>query len=221
MTRMKTIFAAMLIAGVVGLSGCDMRRLGPPLYETFSKEYLEKNGFSADIVSAVCDGKAIDHDTFLVLAKVPDTSVKHMLARNPHLSREERQMLFKDKDQFVRQGVAMNPALDREEISQALSDSSSFVWGALAMNPAVPADVLLELRIQRHVSLHAFAQNTNCPVAIVREIEESKDTLAKQLLGITRRVHGGPKPLTTITNTEQGTPPLPSSPRAGPSEGAR
>ena len=171
---------------LVGASFLFDIQLGPPLYERNSEKYLSAHGFSPDVVTALLSGAPIDHETVVTLSKVPDVSVRHMLGRNQHLSQDERLALFQDKNEFVRQGVAMNPSLSREEISQAMADSSTFVWGALAMNPAVPADVLLELRSLRHVSLSDFAQNPKCPDAIVKEIEASDDSIAKDLL----RIHG-------------------------------
>ena len=161
-------------------------QLGPPLYEHHAGKYLNEHGFNPDIVSAVLDGKSLDHASFLALTQVPNVSVRHMLGRNAHLTLSERQVLLRDKNEFVRQGIALNPSLSPVEIEQMMSDSSHFVWGALAMNPTVPSDVLLELYYRRHVSLNEFAKNPKCPEAIVREIEGSNNALAKQILDIVR-----------------------------------
>ena len=191
---MKTTATTFFAVAVLCLAGCNL--MGPPLYENHAEEYLSAHGFGTDAINAVLAGTAIPHELFVVLAAVPDISVRHMLGRNLHLSRDERHVLLQDSNEFVRQGVAMNQSLSREEISLAMADPSFYVWKSLAMNPSVPEDVLLRLRSRPHVSLTDFAQNTHCPEAIVREIEESNDSLAKQLLDTTRRVHGGPRALT-------------------------
>jgi hypothetical protein len=178
-----------LCAVAVLLSGC------PPNPEYHAERYLQRHGYSPDVIVAVLEGKHIDHETFLVLSAVRNVSVRHMVARNPHLTQEQRTVFFRDKNEFVRAGVAMNPGLTPEEIEIAMRDPSPLVIGHMALNPSVPKDVLLYLRRQRGVELFAFAQNPNCPASIVREIEQSEDSLAKQLLAITRRNHGGrPRP---------------------------
>lgn len=174
-------------------ASCDFN-LGPPLPERYSERYLKEHRFSTNIIEAVLEGKEIDHETLVTLIKCPDVSVRHMLGRNRYLTPEQRAALFQDKDEFVRSGVAMNPSLTREEILNAMLDPAQhLVPDGLAINPAVPKDILIELRKKYRVSLLSFAQNSNCPPAIVREIEESGSSLAKKLLEITRRTKGGPK----------------------------
>ena len=185
MSVSRSVVRGFLLCLVLLLTGC------PPLPELNAEKYLSNHKFSPDVIAAVRDGTKIDHETFVVLAAVRDVSVRHMLGRNPHLTREERAVLFQDKNDFVRSGVATNPDLAPEEIKAAMQDPSETVTGNMAMNPSLPEDVCLYLRNQRHAPLSSFAQNPNCPAAIVREIEDSDDSLAKELLEITRRYHGG------------------------------
>lgn len=173
--------------------GCEFP-MGPPMPEYHTEKYLREHGFGTNIIAAVLDGKEMDRGMVAVLIRIPDISVRHMLGRNRFLTRDERGMLFQDQDEYVRSGVAMNPGLTREEVLNAMTDQNRrrLVGFGLAMNATVPQDILMQLRNQYGVALIAFAQNSNCPPVIVREIEQSGDSLAKKILGITRRLYGGP-----------------------------
>ena len=181
----RSVAHGLLLCLALFLTGC------PPLPERYSVQYLKSHEFSPAVIAAVRDGTKIDHETFIVLAAVHDVSVRHMLGRNPYLTREERAVLFQDKNEFVRSGVAMNPSLTPKEIKVAMQDPSRVVIDNMAMNPSLPEEVLLYLHNQRHVLLESLAENPNCPASIVREIEESGSSLAKELLEITRRYNGG------------------------------
>lgn len=165
------------------LAGCDLRRMGPPIPEAFAKEYLEAHGYGANDINALVEYDKIDHAMFLQLSCVSDVSVRHMLGRNPHLTREERAALLGDEDAYVRAGVAMNPCLSRDEILMLSKEpQNSPVVSGLAMNPFVPVEVLLRLDHEHTGLLGAFAANANCPAAIVKEIEEHGGSADKKLL---------------------------------------
>lgn len=165
------------------MAGCDLRRMGPPLPEAFAKEYLAEHGYGANDINALVEYGKIDHAMFLQLSGVSDVSVRHMLGRNSHLTREERAALLEDESAYVRAGVAMNPSLSKDEILMLSKEpQDSPVQSGLAINPFVPVEVLLRLDHEHTGLLGAFAANANCPTAIVKEIEEHGRSADKKLL---------------------------------------
>lgn len=166
------------------LMGCDLRRIGPALPELFGKEYLEEHGYGTNVIKSVLEYDVIDHAMFLQLSCVPDVSVRHMLGRNSHLTRDERAILLKDKIDYVRAGVAMNPCVSRDEILVLISQESRYspVLHGLAMNPFVPQDILMKLYHEYQDLVDSFAKNVNCPTVIVQEIEGHGTSQGKKML---------------------------------------
>lgn len=172
---------------VVGLLlGCDLRRMGSPLPEVFAREYLEKQGYEKSILNDVLEYGPIDRDVFARLSRVSDVSVRHMLARNSHLSPDERAILSDDGVDYVRAGAAMNPGITRDEVIKLVEEPYGPVLHGLAMNPFVPEDILLTLRRKSSGLLGSFAKNVNCPDVIVQEIERSGSSTQKKMLSWTQ-----------------------------------
>jgi len=168
------------------LLGCDLRRMGPPLPEVFAREYLEKQGYEKSTLNDVFEYQPIDRDVFERLSRVSDVSVRHMLARNGHLSRDERAILLVDRVDYVRAGVAMNPGITRDEVLKLVEEPYGPVLHGLAMNPFVPEDILLILRRKSSELLGSFAKNINCPDVIVQEIERSGSSTQKKMFSWTQ-----------------------------------
>lgn len=178
--RSGILSSFLLPVAALVLVGC------PPLPERHARDYLTRHGFSSCVVAAVIEGTQLSHEEFSTLLAVSDVSVRHMVARNPHLGLRERSICLQDANEYVRSGVAMNPRLTEEETRLLMHDPSPVVVGNMALNPSLSADVLLFLRAHRQVPLSSLAQNPNCPESVIQEIEQSDDSLAKQLLDITR-----------------------------------
>ena len=110
------------------------------------------------------------------LTRVPNGSVRVMLARNPHLTHSERQVLWQDKDEYVRRGLAENLRLTHDEMAMVVRGKSNTVLYGLAGNPAAPPEILLQVFNtfqQRGVADYhyiPFAWNPNCPQKIIDSV---------------------------------------------------
>ena len=161
-------FRCFLVAWMI--SGCVA---GIPIPEHDSKAYLLKHNYPKDVIDALLEYKPLAPDMVEQLARVPDFSVRFMLARNSHLTFEERQILWRDKDQYVRRGLAENFLLSHEEMSMMIQKEPQVVWGNLAANPAAPQEILIQVfekfkrQKARSYSYSGFAYNPNCPKGIL------------------------------------------------------
>jgi len=101
-----------------------------------------------------------------------------MLARNPHLTFTERQVLWKDKDQYVRRSLAGNIRLSHEEMSMIIRKQPNTVLVGLAMNPVAPRETLLqlfdEMQKRNYNQYWCFAWNPYCPQEIINQIITKK-----------------------------------------------
>lgn len=178
-----------LIASCV-LAGCDLA--GLPNHERSSKEYLLRYGYSQKEVDALLQYKPLGSNTVAQLACVTNASVRIMLAKNPHLTSGERQVLWKDKDVYVRRSLAGNLRLSHEEMSMLTCKQPETVGerlfhtmfpaapryrdrltvlDGLAENPAAPRETLLLVFDRRRElgsdAYSSFAHNPNCPQEII------------------------------------------------------
>ncbi len=162
--------------------GCDLRKIGPPIPELFAKEFLVKHGYGTNIIEAVLEYKNINSNSIVSLMNCSDVNVRHMVARNSHLTSDERSVFINDKHDYVKTGVAMNPCLSQDEIFLLMNKTVPSVLYGLAMNPFIPHDILMKLHNEYNVPLSAFATNPNCPPRLINEIEAHGSSLEKDLL---------------------------------------
>lgn len=178
---MGVLLAAATVLAV-RLSSCDLRRLGPPLPELFSKEYLLSHGYSTYTIQTLLSYKELPADIVTNLLQEEDASTRHLLACNAYITQDQRKLLLADKNAYVRGGVAMNPSLSTEEIALIRKDRSHIVVYGLAMNPFVPEHTLIALWREHAAPLSAFAKNPLCPDQIVEAIQKNGGSLDKDLL---------------------------------------
>ena len=104
---------------------------------------------------------------------MPNESVRVMLARNPHLTFEERQVLWRDENVYVRRDLAGNLRINDGEMRMIIQTQPDIVLSGLAGNPAAPQKTLLEVfqKLQKRGADNCyysrFAWNPNCPQEII------------------------------------------------------
>ncbi len=182
------------VVGVMGvcLSGCDFNIAGGPMPDVRAEEYLQTNDFRQSTIKGLLNYQKLPTNRVQELMQVPNENVLHMLAENPYLTREEREVFWQDKRWMVRYGVAHNLSLSREEMERALMQENQDVLNGLAANPAVPPDIMWALYKHPNngyprkrsfwarifpahpqngpVYSGSFCQNPNCPETIVTQI---------------------------------------------------
>lgn len=179
------ILRAVILFGYGALTGCDVS-MGPPNHEHHARRWLLEHGYRNETASAIIYGEPSDPKMLRVLAASTSVAVRVVVGRNRYLSDEDRRHLMRDSDPAVRWGVACNLSIQTQEIAVLIRDVDPEVLSGLAWNENVPTSTLQKLRDEYHIELRHFAQNRNCPPSIVREIERSRDSMAKKNLARTR-----------------------------------
>jgi len=152
---------------------------GPPFYERWSKEYLLEHKYSSKVVDRLLNYKPLGSNTVARLTAVPETSVRVMLARNPHLTFDERQVLWQDKNEYVRQNLAGNLRLSQEEMDRVLQERGDTFWEKLSLG-VFPRPRAAVRREQHRAVLEGMAGN----------LAEPRETLLQVLDEYRKRGYG-------------------------------
>lgn len=161
------------------LVSCD---IGPAYPEKNGRAYLEKRGYTDDLISRLIDGKKLESSEVIDLQSSGSSDVRFLVARNPSLSHEQIEVSIGSKDDFIRSGAAKNTNLSDGQIERLTLDESHTVYSALAGNPSLSESQLLRIRKKRNLDNMWFAMNPNCPESIRKSILASDDSLAKDWL---------------------------------------
>ena len=178
-----------LLASVMSL-GCDLVKnaIGPPLPKRDARTYLEAIGKSSDDINALVNHEDIGEKHFVEYSECDSSSVRYLVARNPHIPLYVLEKLTIDEVEYVRQGASENIKLPVEYAKRLSKDSSNRVLGGLVRNPSVPKTIILEIRkTNKKVQLIDYAMNPDCPESIREEIYRSGDKLAIRWLGLSKR----------------------------------
>lgn len=170
---LKKISLSFLAAWI--LTGCVA---GVPDYEGDCKKYLLNHDYSQDVVDAFLKHAPLDTNVIAETIRAPNDGVRVVLAMNPHLTFDERQVLW-DDNQYVRNALAKNLRLSEAEIAMVITEQHYFVLPGLASNPAVPHETLIQvynkLKEQGRAGLQYFVMNPNCPQEIISEIMDKSN----------------------------------------------
>lgn len=165
---------------LLGLTSC--LQIGPAHPEQDGRAYLEKKGVPEAVITAVVTGAPLAAEQVKEFSSSRSLDVRHLIARNPHLTPEQIAASMRDPDDFVRSGAAANPGLTTNQFETLILDASHTVVLQLAGNAALTDDQLLRVHRQRNPGLVWFALNPNCPVGIRDAITASTDTMAQHWL---------------------------------------
>jgi hypothetical protein len=175
------IFFRFTVAFCLLLSAsCSSMQFGPPHPRKDALEFLQLKGYPAPLINKIMSGSQISESEFYQFGNSENENVRYMIASNPFTPLSLLTILATDSDALVRQGVAHNRSITKEIIDLLKQDIK--VQDALVQNSSVPDDVILKIYDGKKVSLAAFANNPNCPMAIQNEIINSGSSLAKKKL---------------------------------------
>ena len=158
---------------------------GPAYPEESGRAYLEKLGYSSDLISKLIGGEKLEPPIVRELQASKSSDVRFLIARNPNLTHEQIAISIAHKDDFTRSGAAHNTNLSSSQIELLTDDASHTVYATLAGNTALSDEQLLGIQEKRNPGGLWFAMNPNCPESIRRSIISSNDSLAKRWLEIT------------------------------------
>lgn len=180
------LFVAVFLGLIYWLSTVIGESIGPALPEFRSRKYLEAKGASPALISNLIELNPLTIDDFNYLAEQNNVNVRHLVARNPHLTREQRQRFQTDPNEFVRSGAAGNRSITLEEINRMLTaplKESYYVFAGFSSNPAVPPEILLKIfHMPEKPDFFSFAYHPQCPEEIKAAIRASDDEYAKEAL---------------------------------------
>ncbi len=159
---------------------------GVPAYSSNCEAYLRQHHYDETVIRAVLDYEPLTDEQKARLLQIKDMDVQVMLASNPSLTRDEREIFWKSKSEWVRRGVAENMRITREEVMRTLQSKKDDYWVSqgLSSNPAVPEDLLLAIynRPRLEGGLLAFASNPNCPEVIRKKIVAEDNPMSNNSL---------------------------------------
>ena len=174
-----------IISLAVGFFFASCNIAGPAYPEKNGRAYLEKRGYSNDLISRLIDGEKLEPSEVRDFQASRSLDVCFLVARNPNLTHEQIAVSIASRDDFTRSGAAKNTNLSPSQIRELTEDESHTVYSALAGNTALTEKELLSIREKRKPGGLWFAMNPNCPESIRKSIIASDDSLAKDWLKIT------------------------------------
>lgn len=159
-------------------------QIGPAHPEQDGRAYLEKKGVPEAVITAVITGAPLGAEQVKEFSSSRSLDVRHLVARNRHLTPEQIDVFIADADDFARAGAALNPSLTTNQVETLTQDASHTVYCQLAENTSLSDEQLLRIHTLRNPGLLWFAMNPNCPPSLRDAITTSGDALTKQWLGI-------------------------------------
>jgi hypothetical protein len=179
---MRALRCLLLTLPALLLSAC--LQIGPAHPEQDGRAYLEKKGIPAEVIDAVVSGAPLDAARVKEFSASSSVDVRHLVARNRHLTPEQIDVFIADANDFARAGAALNPSLSTNQVEKLTQDVSHTVYCQLAGNESLTDAQMLRIHNLRNPGLLWFAMNPNCPPSLRTAIGTSGDALTKQWLGI-------------------------------------
>ncbi len=187
--RIAQIIVAALVLGTVFcvMSVAYLYVTQPTFYPGYeSNNPLEwYDGAYTSVTNQLVNYLPLDEAIVREITDSRDDKAREMLARNPSLTREQRERFWNLKNRFVRNEVLLNMSLTREEIERALTREDLYAFSGFAMNPMVPEDILLRLYKgwgKKDKNWFYFAMNPNLPESILIDLMRRNHPECNKLL---------------------------------------
>ncbi len=170
------------------------KAIGPALPEKWARTYLQGKGVPEEDIVALVRKQDLGAARFQKFAECEDENVRHLVGEHPFVPIPILERLMGDSNQFVRAGVAENRNLPEEFALVLSKDKDLDVLRHLVSNPSVSSQIILDIRERTrrpwwrggdnrsYPGLLDYAWNWNCPEPIRREILESGDKKAIEML---------------------------------------
>ena len=171
----------------LGLTGCDLNFGGGDLPKSHARKFLESQNAPHDLVKRMTNLSPLTPEEYEKYAYCENTSVRHLLAKNPNVPSILLAKLTMDPSDYVRRGAAQNSQLTPDQIRLLRHDEGNYVQARLVGNPIVPETIILEIyaedkrRFRPTIPLASFASNPYCPESIRQDVLRSNDQHAKEM----------------------------------------
>ncbi len=145
----------------------------PALSERAFKVLIDR--VSDDTKKSMLESKRVVQDIFTeLLEQIDDNSLLSAMAKNPHLNREQLEILLDLNIDEVNRTIAQNTAIDNEIASKLIEDKSLHRY--LALNPTLEQNLIYEIyKSADSKSIVSLAQNRATPEDLLRDIYQKGD----------------------------------------------